>query len=343
MSVLSPRMPLSAAAKFCYRLGTGLRAGADLLKLLNSESAHGSLHQRKAMSKLAEGAKRGEQLSDVMEEEKPYFPPLMTAMTRTGEATGKLEQALLTLAEHFDQQLKLRRWFLTSIAWPALQFVMAIGVLSLLIMIMGIFSEIPDILGFGLRGFSGVLWFWFFIAIILGAIGGLVWAYFRNVGGLQNIVPLIYMIPGLGPQIQTITIARFCWTLSLTLGAGLDPMRSIRLALDSTGSDYYRSAAGDAEQAIRNGATLSGAIEATHLFPDDLVQRIEIAEHSGTDAESIEYLTEEYDEKARRAVKAIAGIVAVTIWISVALMIIYFIFKLAQTYFDALTNAGAPI
>ena len=71
--------------------------------------------------------------------------------------------------------------------------------------------------------------------------------------------------------------------------------------------------------------------------------RIAISEHSGTDAESIEYLTQEYDEKARRAIKAIAGIVAVTIWISVALMIIYFIFKLAQTYIDALSNAGAPI
>lgn len=321
----------------------GLHAGADLLKLLGSESAHGSPAQRRAMSKLAEGAKRGEQLGDVMEAEQPFFPPLLTTMTRVGEATGRLEHTLLTLSEHFDQQLKMRRWFVTSIAWPLIQLLAAIGVLSLLIFIMGMFREMPDILGFGLRGGSGVLWFWFYIAIIFGAIGGMLWAYFRNVAGIQNVVPLIYMVPGIGPAIQTITIARFCWTLSLTLGSGLDPMRSIKLALDSTGSDYYRNTAGDAENAIRGGASLSGALAATDLFPDDFLQRIEIAEHSGTDAESIDYLTKEYDERAKRAIKAIAGIAAIAIWISVMLMIIFFIFRLAQTYLDALNTAGAPI
>ena len=63
----------------------------------------------------------------------------------------------------------------------------------------------------------------------------------------QNVVPLIYMIPKLGAAIQTITISRFCWTMALALDSGLDPIRSIRLSLDSTDSEYYQSAADDAE------------------------------------------------------------------------------------------------
>ncbi len=87
-------MNLKAAEQFCHRFGTGLRAGGDLLKLLSSEASQGPASQRQAMAMLVEGAKRGEQLSTLMEQQKPFFPPLMTAMTRVGEATGKLGAVL---------------------------------------------------------------------------------------------------------------------------------------------------------------------------------------------------------------------------------------------------------
>ena len=60
----------------------------------------------------------------------------------------------------------------------------AIGVLSLLILIMGMF-DMADILGLGLKGPKGVLWFWFYIAIVFGLIGLVVWGFLllRRVGG----------------------------------------------------------------------------------------------------------------------------------------------------------------
>ncbi len=345
--MFSQRMKLSAAASFCYRLGTGLKAGADLLKLLQSEAKQGPDRQRAAMLKLADGAKRGEPLSATMADD-PFFPTVMATMTRVGEETGKLEQTLLTLGEHYQQQLTTRRWFISSITWPALQLVAGIGIISLLIYIMGILKppgggEMTDLLGFGLRGGSGVLWFWFYLSVFFGTLGLLVWAFFRNVAGIQNLIPLIYMVPGIGKAIQTITISRFCWTLALALGSGLDPIRSIKLALDSTDSDYYRSAAGDSEAAIRGGASLAEALQATDLFPDDFIQRIEIAEHSGTDAESIDYLTKEYDERAKRAIKVIAGTATVVIRVTVILVLVFLIFRIAATVFGFYSIADEPI
>lgn len=336
-------MKLSTAEKFCHRLGTGLKAGADLMRLLASEANQGSPRHRQAITTVAEKVKRGEQISDAMSED-PYFPKLMVTMLRVGEETGKLERTLFTLNEHFQHQIATRRWFISSITWPALQLVGAIGVLSLLILIMGIMGErMSDVLGFGLRGTSGVLWFWFYISIVFGIIGLMVWGYFRNVAGVQNLIPLVYKIPIIGPSIQTITLAKFCWTLSLALGSGLDPIRSIKLSLDSTDSDYYRSGGDDAEQAIRRGASLSESLEATGVFPNDFLQRIEIAEHSGTDAESIDYMTKDYDERARRAIKVIAGTFTVLIRVAVMAILIFFIFRLAATYLGALNSASEPI
>ena len=97
-------------------------------------------------------------------------------------------------------------------------------------------------------------------------------------------------------------------------------------------------AADDAENAIRGGATLAGALQATNLFPDDFIGRIEIAEHSGTDAESIEYLAREYDERAKSAIKMLAGLATILIRVSVILVLVYLIFKIAATYINALDS-----
>lgn len=341
-------MSLAAASTFCYRFGTGLKAGADLMKLLHAEAGHGSSRQREAMRGLAERAKQGELLSVAMDRQKPFFPPLLGAMTRVGEATGRLDRALLSLHDHYSHRLTLRRAFLTSLAWPALQLVAAIGVLSLLIWLLGNLTpagggEMTDVLGLGLRGGGDVLKLWAFVALFCAMVYGMIWAFFRNVGGVQNLIPLMYLIPVIGPAIQTITLSRFCWTLSLALDSGLDPIRSIELALDSTDSQYYRATAKDAEAAILGGASLAGGLRATDLFPDDFLTRVEISELSGTDAESIDMLAKEYDERARMAVRTMSGVATGLIWLSVMLLLIFLILKIAMNVFGGYSDALAPI
>ena len=58
--MFSRKMKLTTASKFTYRLGTGLKAGADLVRLLQSEAGMGPASHRAAMQKLVDGVKRGE-------------------------------------------------------------------------------------------------------------------------------------------------------------------------------------------------------------------------------------------------------------------------------------------
>ena len=326
-------------------MGVSLRAGADLLSILESESKHGPAQQREAMRILRAGAKNGEELSDIMKTREKFFPPLLISMTRVGEATGRIERTMLSLAEHYDQQLKLRRSFVSSIIWPGIQLFGGIVVISLLIWIMGVLTpstggQMTDILGFGLRGPRGVLIFWAYIGGFFAIIGALIWGFKNNIGGAQNIIPLFYMVPVIGPAIQTITLARFSWTLALSLDSGLDPIRSIALALDSTDSDYYRAGIEDSKVAIRNkGATLAGGLEATDIFPDDYIARIEMAELSGTDAESTEGLAREYDERAKIALKTISGFASGIVWMTVAGCLIFLIFRMVMSIAGAYSSA----
>lgn len=325
-----------------------MRAGMELLRLLEMESRQGSPRQRAAMMSLHDGAKNGELLSSLMEMEKPFFPPLLIAMTRVGEATGRMDRTLLALADHYDHRIVMRRSFIQSIAWPGLQLFGGIGVISLLIYLLGILTpagggEMFDPLGFGLKGGSGVLVFWAYLATFFGAIAAMIWGYKNNVGGVQNIIPLIYMIPVAGPAIQTIAIARFAWTLSLCLDSGLDPIQSIRLALDSTDNEFYRSAADGTEASIRSGMTLAETLRNTNLFPEDFITNVDVAEMSGTDAESIDSLAKDYDTRAKTAIKTLAGVATALIWLTVIGALIFLILRMAMNISGVYSEALQPI
>ncbi len=341
--MFSKRMPISAAASFCHRFGTGLHAGADVLVLLKSEAKIGSAKQCRAMEGLIEGVQKGEQLHVLMGQN-AFFPTLMKVMVQVGEATGKLEYLLFLLSEHYQQQAQLRRSFISAIILPVLQLVFGIFVISLLIYIMGILGSgtgggMADILGFGLSGGKGVLIFWMYLFVFFGIIGSCILCFFKNVAGVQNLIPLVYMVPVIGASIQTITIARFCRGLSIALGSGLEPTLAISLALDSTDSDYYCAAADDVEKAILAGATLSGALESMKILPADFIGRVEIAEHSGTDSESMAHLADEYDERARVALKVISRTVSAIIVVTVMLLLIFMIFRIALFIFGAYDSA----
>lgn len=346
---MAKRMNMSAAAEFCRRTGTSFRAGIDIVTLCRNETKHGSDRQRDIMAQVAERVAAGEALYVAMTKcGAKFFPRLLLSMVRLGEETGRLERTLLELAAHYQHRLEVRRNFFKAIGFPALQFGMAILVVALVIWIMGFLptgadGKPFDVLGFGLYGTRGVVIYFF----IIGCVAALIWlanlAVRNNWLNLQAAVPLLYQIPKFGSALQTITLAKFTWTLAMSNDAGLDPFLSIELALDSTNSEFYRSETKTAHQAIRQGGTMEDALRATGVFPEDFLTEMEVAEMSGTQAESLSHLAERYDERARMAVSVLGKIATATIWVILSGILIFMILKMALKVAGVYQDALAPI
>ena len=339
------KMSISASGAFCRRMGIGLRAGVNVLKLLESEAKFGGTRQRLAVETMLDEVKSGFTISEAMQKQSPFFPRLMVALTRVGEATGKMEKTFLTLADHYEHQTSLRRQFYMSIAWPAMQLTIGLFVISLVIYLMGILQpagggQMEDMLGFGLRGGSGVMVFWGYVLCVATLIAALIFGYRRNLGGVQNLIPVLYLIPRLGPALQTITLSRFTRVLAIALSSGLDPIRSVKLALASTDSDFYLSGAATVETAIlEQGETLAGALRATDLFPDVFMQLVEVSELSGTESESIEHLADEYEERSKMAMRTLSGVATGVVWVAVAGTLVFMILRMATKIFGGYGTA----
>lgn len=339
------RMSLSAAGAFCRRMGIGLRAGVDVLRLLETESKYGAPRQRDAISQVLESVKSGFPISESMKQRAPFFPSLLISLVQVGEAAGTLERTFLTLADHYEHQVSIRRQFISSITFPVIMLTIGLGVISLFIYLMGVLTAVgggpmQDMLGLGLRGGTGVLIFWAYIACILAILWAIYMAYQKNLGGVQNMVPLLYKVPKLGPSLQTITLSRFARTLALSLGAGLDPIRSVKLSLNSTDSDYYRSGASSFETSVRDqGDTLAGGLRSTYLFPAPFLHLIEVSEMSGTESESIDHLANDYEERAKMAMRVLAGLATTIITLAYIGIMLYFIARIFMNVTGAYSEA----
>lgn len=300
------------------------------------------------MMQLHQAIRDGDQLHVAMAKQGRYFPPLLIAMANAGETTGKLERTMLTLADYFEQRVRIRRDFLRRIAWPMLQLFFAINIVALLIYLLGVLrpatgGEMHDFTGLGLRGPGGVLKFYAYVFALGGLIVAAIVGFQKNVAGVQNLIPLLYRIPVAGSALQTITLSRFTWTLALSLEAGIDPIRAIHLALDATDSDFYRSGKDDVVKAIRGGKTMSEALLATGVFPDDFITQVEVAELSGTDAEAMHHLAADYDDQAKRAVQTLAGLASGSVWAAVVILMVAMILRMLMGIGSGISDALQPI
>ncbi len=341
-------MGVATTAGFARRLATGYQAGADLLMLLRAEAKGGSARHRHAMLAVIEGVKEGETLSSMMERQDGYFPKLLVSMVRVGELTGRLERTMQMVADHYDHRLSIRRTFLIGIAWPMIQMVAGIFVIALLIWIQGVLTpagggQMLDVAGLGLRGTSGAIIFLASAAVFFALIAAGIFAARRNFLGVHNLIPLLYLIPVFGPSLQTITLSRFCWVLSLTLDTGLDAIRSVALALDSTDSEYYCGGIKPTTNAIRRGESLADSLRAAEVLPEDFLVQLEVAEISGTDAESLQALAVQYDERAKLAIRTLCGIFTAVVWIAVVLLMLAMMFSMLMQINEARSDALSPI
>ena len=330
------RIGLGKLAQLLRRVGASLRAGLDPRSTCEKEAEYGSAVHRSMMSRVSQVITDGGSLADGLTACGGYFPPLVCTLIEVGEKSGRLDEVLRGLAEHYEQLLSLRRTFLVGIAWPAIQLFAAIGVVGLLIWVLGIVRSMAgtevDPLGFGLVGTPGLLVYLGLVFTTLGGVAVLVMGLLRGAFGPAPL-RVAMRLPVLGNCLKTAALSRLAWTLGLTLDSGMTARRSMELALRSTENAYYTSQMKVVDDALLQGQEFHESLRVTGLFPDEFLQMLETAEVSGTHGESLQRLADEYRQRAQAAAKALTMAASFAVWVLVAIVLIALIVRLAMAAF----------
>ena len=323
-------------ARFCDRVGTSLEAGVDVRRVLSVEAGRAQGRLKTELSAVNDDIAAGYELADAFDRRGAYFPVLVRRMLKVGEASGRVDAIFKQLASHYEEIHTLRSNFLAAIAWPAIQFLLAVLTLTLLIWIQGWLGT--DILGLGLMGGAGAVKFLLFVGLLVGGV------IFVSMGVLQGwfgpgVMYLAMQVPKVGRVLSDSALSRFSWTLAVALDAGMDARGSMQLALQSTNNQYFMADARAIDAEIEQGREFHVSLERSAAFPREFLEGLETAELAGTHSESMHTLAKEYQIRARAGLRTLVGIAIGVVWITIAGTIIYFIFRLAMFYLNTINSA----
>src|SRR5262245_4493286 len=119
-----------------------LHSGVAIQKAFELASTKGTdARARRALAGVATAIRNGEEVADAMRDQGRAFPRLMIDMVSVAEKTGSLPEILQSLADHYENNLRLRRNFYTAIAWPMFQLFAAIFVIAIAIWVIGMIGK----------------------------------------------------------------------------------------------------------------------------------------------------------------------------------------------------------
>jgi type IV pilus assembly protein PilC len=335
--MFAKRVSTKRLALLCRSLGTSLEAGVPIVKALETASrktSDGAL--RDAMERVVSDIKSGTTVTEAFDDQGDFFPDLFVDMLAVAEQTGTLPEVLLSLADHYENNVRLRKDFLSQITWPVIQLVAAIGIVGMLIYILGWIGESSgatiDVLGWGMLGWTGALtWF---LGWAMGA--GLLWfAYKLAAASLvwrKTMHRTLMAIPVVGGCLRNFAIARFSWALHLTQSAGMPMDDSLDASLRATSNGAFDAASDQIIDEVMRGEPLSDALAHSQLFPEEFLNVVHVAETSGTVPEQLQRLSPRFEEDARRSLKTLTSLAGWGVWIIVAGFIIFVIFRIVLWY-----------
>jgi type II secretory pathway component PulF len=271
-SLLAAGVPLSRALTILYK-EAATRAAAEKWKEVHSLVIDG-------MS-----------LADSMARSPQVFPRVYTAMVQAGETGGFLDLVLAQIADFQSREKELRSKVMTAMLYPAILFVLAIGVLVFLLtffiprfqsIFTGFGASLPWLTQAIIAASKVVRSYGPLVAIGLVLIAFFVRTWVVSEKGRRTWEGLMLKMPIVGPLVAQFAMARFCRMLGTLLGAGVPLVQGLNVARKSIGNQILVDAVGQSIERVQEGAQLGASLrDCKGLFPNSVLEMISVAEESG--------------------------------------------------------------
>lgn len=273
------------------QLATMLQSGLPLvnsLQLLARE--HSNPCWRFILNQIQLNISQGQPFSHTLRVYPDIFPPLYQEVIATGELTGQLDQCCHRLVLQQEQSFQLQKKVQKALRYPL--FLLIVSLIVALLMLLFVLPKFAQVY----QNFDAELPVFTQIVINLSM---LLQEYFLIITGLFIVLYISYKkflhdkyqyqkhygllhLPILGMLIRLHCLTQLFQTLSMTQSAGITLLSGLNAAKKTATNLVYQQAIDQVIQTIKNGVSLSHAIDLTKMFPSICYQLIRVGEESGT-------------------------------------------------------------
>jgi type IV pilus assembly protein PilC len=318
---------MRALSVFSRQFATLVASGMPMLRTLHTlEEQTQDERIRKAVRSVRSDVEAGSTLEQGMERHPRVFDRLFRAMVRSGEQSGRLEEALDRIAFQVEKADILRRQVKSALMYPALVFTVAVAVLLIIVafvipVFVNIFEELaaehpeeksalPLPTQICINASNAITSYWF---VILPAIVGFVFMLVKlkkTERGEDLWDRMKLRIPfKIGDVIQKVALARWSRTFSGAVSAGVPMLQAIQLTGQTAGNKVIEHSMEDVYASVKRGGSLATPIEANPIFPPMVGHMVAVGEETGQLEHMLGKVADFYEAEVDANVKALTALI----------------------------------
>jgi type IV pilus assembly protein PilC len=293
-------------------------AGLTLLRaltILAEQTTKPKLQE--AIAAVSTDVQEGTTLSTAMSRHPEHFPSLMVSMIRAGESGGFLDDALARIAAMYEADASLRAKIKSAMTYPVivLIFSMLLGT-GVIVFIVPIFEKMFKQLGGDLPlptkimvALSHSMWWLLPLALIATVAGFRLYkrSVLKSPALRLKVDRFKLRLPVFGPLMTKLAISRWARTLSTLLAVGVPIIRALEIVGGTAGNAVISEAMTEVRAAVRVGAPMSRPLAKQPLFPNMVVQMMEVGEQTGQTSQMLEKVADFYEDEANTATDSLTS------------------------------------
>ena len=305
---------------FTKNLAAMLTAGLTLsraLSVIERQTSNKAL--KKITIDLQERVKKGDAFHDALAVHKKVFSKLFIAMTKAGEESGTLAEALRVVAKQMDRSFTLQKKIKGAMIYPSI-ILFAIVVIGVLMMIYVVptlsstFKELGVELPAATRAIIGISDFMashvlVVFALLIGATFALL-SFMRSKIGGNIVLAVALRIPIIGTLVRETYSARAARAISSLLSSGVEMLNAIAITEEIVGDNRFGKVIAEAGVRVKKGEPLSLAfIEHPKLYPVFVGDMIAVGEETGQVAGMLGQVAEYYENDVEEGTKDLSTVI----------------------------------
>jgi type IV pilus assembly protein PilC len=263
----------------------------ESLRTLSEQSTKGNLKEK--ILKISERIEGGTSFSQALALYPKLFDPFYINMVKSGEASGKLSEALDYLADHLEREYNFRSKIRGAMMYPIIILAMMIGIMFLMSfyvlpqltgMLQDTDQELPMITKMIIagtdfvRGGGGLA----FIIIFIG-LAIFLYKFSKTKGGKGKMDRILLKIPMLGSLLRMMYVTRFAENLSTLISGGLPIARALEISGKVVGNTIFEKAILQTSEDVKKGEKISNGFKRhPKLFPPMFTTMVLVGEKTGT-------------------------------------------------------------
>ncbi|AXE34547.1 type II secretion system inner membrane protein GspF [Chromobacterium phragmitis] len=309
-NVLRRGLPRAELVMITEQLSTLLNAGLTLEKALTAVTEQSeNARSRTVLAALRSDILEGKSFAQALSAAPGVFSPLYRSLVQAGEQSGHLDMVMSRLAEYLDKRQNTQQKVTLALAYPAVVTLVAIlvvaGLMSYVVpQVVSVFAQTKQTLPFLTRALvacSDFLRQWG-VALLISIVAAvcLIVRALRAPALKRRFHARVLKLPVFGRLFRALNTARMASTLSILVGAGVPLLTALETARGLMTMLPMQDAVADAMNKVREGVSLSRALNASRQFPPVLIHLISSGEASGTLSHMLDRAAQQQEQEVER-------------------------------------------